>query len=246
MPCLLAIQHLDREGPGLFAEAAAARGWQLRVSRPDRGDPLPDPGAGDVLLVLGGPMGVAQIDDPAYPWLATEVELLRHVLERRHPVVGICLGAQLLVHAAGGVVEPLGAGEPPVAIREVGWGAVSFTVAPEQEPLLRGLDPSEVMLHWHGDRVRLPATAQLLASTLLCPEQIFRLGPRAYGLQCHVEVLPGDLERWLQEDGAYVEAALGPGGAERIRLEAHRWGERCRRQGRRLIDNLLDLLAPGA
>ncbi|EDY39532.1 glutamine amidotransferase class-I [Cyanobium sp. PCC 7001] len=129
MPCLLAIQHLDREGPGLFAEAAAARGWELRVSRPDRGDPLPDPGAGDVLLVLGGPMGVAQIGDPAYPWLAAEVELLRRVLERRHPVVGICLGAQLLVHAAGGVVEPLSAGEPPVAIREVGWGAVSFTVA---------------------------------------------------------------------------------------------------------------------
>ncbi|EDY38111.1 glutamine amidotransferase, class I [Cyanobium sp. PCC 7001] len=101
------------------------------------------------------------------------------------------------------------------------------------------------MLHWHGDRVRLPSTAQLLASTLLCPEQIFRLGPRAYGLQCHVEVLPGDLDRWLLEDGAYVEAALGPGGAERIRLEAHHWGERCRRQGRRLIDNLLDRLAPG-
>jgi GMP synthase-like glutamine amidotransferase len=246
MPCLLVLQHLDREGPGLFAEAAAARGWGLRVCRPDRGEPLPDPGAGDVLLVLGGPMGVAQIGDPAFAWLGQEVELLCHVLERRHPVVGVCLGAQLLVKAAGGAVEALSAGDPPIPIREVGWGAVTFRTDAAQEPLLRGLDPSEVMLHWHGDRVLLPATAQLLASTLHCPEQIFRLGPQAFGLQCHVEVLPGDLERWLQEDGAYVEAALGQGGAERIRREARIWGARSRRQGRRLIDNLLDLLDPGA
>lgn len=242
MPRLLVIQHLEREGPGQFAAAAAARGWGLEVLRPDLGQPLRDPRPDDILLVLGGPMGVAQIGDPALAWLAEEVALLQRVLAQQQPVIGICLGAQLLAHAAGGTVEPLTCGDPPVAVRELGWGAVSFHGDPSQEPLLRGLEASELMLHWHGDRVRLPAAAALLGSTLLCPEQIFRLGARAYGLQCHVEVLPGDLQRWLEEDVAYVAGALGSGGSERVQADARRWGARAARQGRRLIDNLLDLL----
>ncbi|MFQ6539173.1 MULTISPECIES: type 1 glutamine amidotransferase [Aphanothece] len=243
MPRLLVVQHLEREGPGLFAQAAAARGWELQVFRPDRGEPLPEPGPGDLLLVLGGPMGVAQIGDPALPWLAAEVALLERVLRQQRPVVGICLGAQLLAHAAGGAVEPLAIGTAATPVREVGWGAVSFSRTPEQEPLLVGLDPSELVLHWHGDRILLPEGATLLASSLLCREQMFRLGSRALGLQFHVELLPDDLERWLQEDGAYVEEALGPAGAVRLREEAGRWGDRARRQGRRLIDNLLDGMA---
>ncbi|QNI70134.1 Glutamine amidotransferase class-I [Cyanobium sp. NS01] len=242
MARLLVIQHLEREGPGQFAAAAAARGWQLEVLRPDLAQPLRDPLDDEILLVLGGPMGVAQLGDPALAWLAEEVALLKRVLARQQPVIGICLGAQLLAHAAGGTVEPLTCGVPALQVREVGWGAVSFLGDPSQEPLLRGLEASELMLHWHGDRVRLPAGAELLGSTLLCPEQIFRLGARAYGLQCHGEVLERDLQRWLEEDAAYVAAALGPGGVERIHADTRRWGARAERQGRRLIDNLLDLL----
>ena len=109
--------------------------------------------------------------------------------------------------------------------------------------MLAGLDASELVLHWHGDRLRLPQGATLLASSLHCPEQMYRLGEQAFGLQFHVELLPGDLERWIQEDSAYVAEALGPGGADRLRHGDSLWGERVRRQGRRLIDNLLDHLA---
>jgi GMP synthase-like glutamine amidotransferase len=239
---LVVLQHLGREGPGLFALEAAQRGWPVLVVRLDRGESLPSLRADDLLLVLGGPMGVGDLGDPAYPWLAAEVELLRQALACRQPLIGVCLGAQLLALAAGGNATPLLVGEPPRPLREVGFGAISWSVDPAGHPLLRGLDASELVLHWHGDRCLLPAGAELLASSLHCREQAFRIGPRAVGLQFHVEVEPRQLERWLEEDCAYVIGALGSDGVDRIRADARRWGERVARQGRRLVGNLLDQL----
>ncbi|MFM7312993.1 MAG: type 1 glutamine amidotransferase [Cyanobium sp.] len=197
MTRLVVLQHLEREGPGLFAVEARARGWDLEVCRLDLGDPLPSPTADDLLLVLGGPMGVADLGHPAFPWLALEVELLRQVLIAQQPVIGVCLGAQLLALAAGGTALPLEVGEPPRPLREVGFGAITWTVDPDAEPLLRGLEASELVLHWHGDRCLLPPQAELLASSLHCREQAFRVGPRAVGLQFHVEVEPDQLALWI-------------------------------------------------
>ena len=244
MTRLLVLQHLEREGPGLFAQEARARGWELVLCRLDLGEAPPPPQGGDLLLVLGGPMGVADVGSPAYPWLEQEVILLRQVLEQSIPVIGVCLGAQLLALAGGGGACPLLQGEPPLPLREVGYGAITWMLQPSSEPLLAGLDPSELVLHWHGDRCLLPEGAELLASSLHCREQVFRLGPLAVGLQCHLEVEPAMLERWLIEDGDYVVAALGAGGPERIRADAHRWGERVASRGRRLIRNLFDQLDP--
>lgn len=241
---LVVIQHIEREGPGLLAEAAAARGWPLRLVRAWAGDPLPDPErAESVLVVLGGPMGIADLEDPAFPWLAPTVALLRRRLALDLPVLGICLGAQLLAQAGGGTVVPLQVGDPPLPHREVGFGALHFSRSATEEPVLRGLDPAEVVLHWHGDRVQLPASATLLASTLPCPEQFFRLGRRAYGLQFHVEVTAAALERWIRDDAAYVQAALGPDGAARLHADAARWLPAATPIWRRLIDNLLDAIA---
>jgi len=246
MTRLVVLQHLGREGPGLFAVEAERRGLPIRIVRLDLGDPLPALQPDDVLLVLGGPMGVADVGDPAFPWLAAEVELLRQALDRQQPLVGICLGAQLLALAAGGTAIPLQVGEPPRPLREVGFGAISWCADPAQDrvaaQLLHGLAASELVLHWHGDRCVLPPAAELLASSLHCREQAFRIGPRAVGLQFHVEVLPDQLELWLHEDCDYVVGALGPGGADRIRADAERWGAQVARQGARLIANLLDEL----
>ncbi len=179
---LAVIQHLEREGPGRFAAAAARRGWTVRIFRPDRGDSLPEADERDqALLVLGGPMGVGDLESGHHPWLAAEVELIRRRLEHQRPVLGVCLGAQLLAQAAGGTAVPLAVGQPPQPLREVGWGAVTWTLPPEQEPVLNGLAQSTLMLHWHGDRIVLPPDATLLASTLHCPEQMFRLGRHAWG-----------------------------------------------------------------
>ncbi|MFM7651544.1 MAG: glutamine amidotransferase-related protein [Vulcanococcus sp.] len=242
MTRLVVLQHLEREGPGLFALEAQARGWQVLICRLDRGEPVPSLGPADRLLVLGGPMGVADVGTSVFPWLAAEVERLREVLRLGQPVIGVCLGAQLLALAAGGTALPLAVGDPPRPLREVGFGAVSWLVDPARDPLLRGLEASELVLHWHGDRCVLPPQAELLASSLHCPEQAFRLGPRAIGLQFHVELEPSMLQRWLLEDGDYVVGALGQDGPARLRADAQRWGERLQQRGRRLITNLFDQL----
>ena len=237
---LLVVQHLEREGPGLLAEAAAARGLSVRILRPYAGEPLPAAlAAHQLLAVMGGPMGVADIGDPAFPWLEPLVALLRSALAEERPVLGFCLGAQLLALAAGGGAAPLQLGDPPQPLREVGFGAITFSRTAAEEPVLAGLPTSLLVLHWHGDRIALPPAATLLASSLPCPEQIFRLGPRAFGLQCHIEVDAASLERWIRDDQAFVQAALGPGGAERIRSDGARWLAGATPLWRRLLDNLL-------
>ena len=244
MPRLVVLQHLEREGPGLFAEAAIARGWSVLLCRLDRGDPLPALGPEDLLLVLGGPMGVEDLGNPAYPWLEPEVALLRTVLRQGLPVIGICLGAQLLALAGGGGATAMRVGEPPRPLREVGFGAISWLPDPASDPLLVGLQPSELVLHWHGDRCLLPPQAELLASSLHCREQAFRLGSRAIGLQFHLEVEAPQLALWLEQDRDYVIGALGAEGPARIAADAERWLPQLQLRGRRLVDNLLDQLQP--
>jgi GMP synthase-like glutamine amidotransferase len=130
------------------------------------------------------------------------------------------------------------------AEREIGWWPVRATGGAEGAPgASRCAFPAEAtVLHWHGDRCVLPPGAELLASSLHCRVQAFRIGARAVGLQFHVEVLPEQLELWLEQDHDYVRGALGPDGVERIRADARRWEAQVMGQGQRLIANLLDLL----
>ncbi len=193
----------------------------------------------DLLVVMGGGMGVGDLDDPRWPFLAAEVELLTRLLSSGRPVLGVCLGAQLMAHALGAHVAPLRVGDPPRVHREVGWGAVTFTTPSDTEASLVGLNESEVVLHWHGDTFELPKGAKLLASTLACPNQMFRFGRRAFGIQFHVEVDAADVAVWVRDDADFVRAANGPAGGARILAETARFGARCRRVGDRLIRNVL-------
>lgn len=172
------VQHVDFEGPGLIGAVLSARGADLRVVRTDEGDPLPAVGELDVLVVMGGPMGAH--DDSAYPHLAGERELLAAAVAAGLPVLGVCLGAQLLAAALGGTVSR---GRAP----EVGLGTVGLTDAGRADPVLGPAGRHLRVLHWHTDTFTLPAGAVRLAGSPAHPNQGFRVGS-AYGLQFHVEV----------------------------------------------------------
>jgi GMP synthase (glutamine-hydrolysing) len=237
------LQHAATEGPQRLAELLAEAGLTLEVVALDRGVPVPRGLPASVpLVVLGGAMGVSDIGDPAFPFLADEVALLRERLAADAPVLGICLGAQLLAHAAGARVFPNSRPGPdgPTRVYEVGWAPVDF-LSVRDEPALAGLGRRAMMLHWHGDTFDLPAGAVHLASTADCPNQGFRLG-RAHAVQFHPEMDEATIAAWLDSDAAYVEKACGPGGVERIRSETPRLFPEFATARDRLLRNLVSSL----
>ncbi len=239
------VQHIDREGPDLVADIAIEQGMNVHTIRPDRGESLPNPSStyNTIALLLGGPMGVEDRHQSPLAWLQQELEWLTLWHQQKQPVLGICLGAQLLAVAAGGSVQPLQVGMPPHQLKEVGFGAIHWLKESISEPLLKGLQPSQMVLHWHGDRIHLPPEATLLGSSLQCQEQVFKIGQHAIGLQCHLELHKPNLERWIQEDLCYVLNALGPDGPERLRKDSDRFAVSLHLQARVFISNALHHLS---
>jgi len=237
------LEHVAHEGPARVGKALERAGFELVRLPLHAGAPVPtNLRELGVLVVMGGPMGVEDAGNARFPFLAPELDLLRAAVAAEAPILGICLGAQLLAAAAGARVYPNLTGDPPRSTREVGWGALHFVRTPEEEPVLRGLDPAEMVLHWHGDTFDLPPGATLLASTLSCENQMYRLGRRQFGLQFHVELDEPDVATWLEADPDYVRGALGPGGAERIRRDTPRFMPRYKAQGDRLLDQIIATL----
>jgi GMP synthase-like glutamine amidotransferase len=236
------LQHLDREGPGSIADVCAQRGLDVRILRLDLGVQVPASLAdGDVLVVMGGSMGVGNIGDARFPFLAHEVSLLRTIVARRQPVLGVCLGAQLLAHAAGSRVYPnqrrdaRGLSRPA---REVGFGEVRL-LGIEREPVLAGLSKTIKVLHWHGDTFDLPARAVQLAESDACANQAFRIGRRAFGLQFHVETDAELVRHWAKDDSDFAVSALGPDGPAAITAMSEQGTRDVAATGTRLIGNIL-------
>lgn len=187
---LTVIQHLAAEGPGLLAAIAADHGFALDIRRMDRGDPVPSGAAAlEGLVVLGGTMAAF---DASYPHLAAEQRLLADACARGLPVLGVCLGAQLLAAALGARVF-----KGPAT--EIGFGEVKLTAAGTRDPILGPSGPALPVFHWHADTFDLPPGAELLASSTAYAQQAFSVGGRAYGLQFHIE-----LDRALAREWASV------------------------------------------
>ena len=241
----IVLQHLDREGPGYIADLCRQRGLAVKTTYLDRGEAVPSYLAnGDVLVVMGGSMGVGDVADPRYPFLAEEVTLLRRVLATKQPVLGVCLGAQLLAHAAGSRVYPNQRPDEAGVLRprrEVGFGEVRLLGA-AREPALAGLPTSLPVLHWHGDTFDLPTEAVRLAETDACANQAFRIGRHAYGLQFHVETDAALVRTWAEEDADFARGALGPDGPTNIIATCETAAPAMRVTGERLIGNILDEL----
>ncbi|NQY91109.1 MAG: gamma-glutamyl-gamma-aminobutyrate hydrolase family protein [Deltaproteobacteria bacterium] len=186
---ILVFQHVAHELLGTLNPLLKDSGFRIRYVNFDR-DPAARPSLDGYfgLVVLGGPMNVDQVD--LYPFLAVEVELVAEALQRGMPVLGICLGAQLLARALGADVRPHHS-------KEIGWYQINPTAAGADDPVFAGMSDTEHIFQWHGDTFDIPSGAVHLASSPDCENQAFRYGDTAYGFQFHLEVDRPMVERWL-------------------------------------------------
>jgi GMP synthase (glutamine-hydrolysing) len=246
---VIVIQHVAMEGPGRIADLCAERGLSVEVREVFAADAVPKAVAqGELLVVMGGGMGVGDLDDDRYPFLRAEVALLQRALRDEQPILGVCLGSQLLAHAAGARVYPNvrhGPAGDETRVREVGWAPVTF-LHREREPALAGLGAEEIVLHWHGDTFDPPPHSVHLASTPLCAQQAYRIGTRAFGLQFHVEADAPLARRWAADDADFVRAARGPDGPALVIAETERLAASARAAGDRLLRNILGLMTAEA
>lgn len=210
---ILVFQHVAWELLGTLNPMLKQAGFRIRyVNFQRHPDAEPRINKYNGLVVLGGPMNVDQVAE--YPHLATEARLIRAAIAQRIPVLGICLGAQLIAHSLGARVY---ANE----VKEIGWYDVSVTDAAADDPLMAAMGPTQRIFQWHGDTFDLPTGAVHLASSPSCANQAFRYGDRVYGLQFHLEVDQPMIERWLDvpvhlEELATLGGTIDP---ERIRAE---------------------------
>jgi GMP synthase (glutamine-hydrolysing) len=187
MPLTVAIRHVAFEDLGLLEPLLVSRGHEIRYLDAGVDDVTGSETAdADLLVVLGGPIGVN--DEAAYPFLADELGVIRRRLELGRPMLGICLGAQLIAHAAGASVRSTGR-------TEIGFSPLSLTAEGESS-VLAPLGSTPV-LHWHGDEFLIPSGAASLAGTPGFPNQAFALGDSVLGLQFHLEADHRTIERWL-------------------------------------------------
>ncbi len=206
---VLSIVHQDDAGAGVFAAAAD----ELVVWKPSGGSPPPALEGFDAAMVLGGAMNVDE--EHLYPWMRQEKELLRGLVESGLPVLGVCLGAQLVAEAAD--ARPRHAAEP-----EIGWRRVELTPEGAADPVVGPLAPSFEVFQWHSYEAPLPPRAVALASSSICL-QAFRLEHRpVWGLQFHAEVTAADLGHWLDNWEQDPDAARSGQDPEAIRAEAGR------------------------
>jgi GMP synthase (glutamine-hydrolysing) len=190
MARVLAFRHVPFEGLGRIESALQSRGIEFDYADLyAANEPPRSPSEYGALIFMGGPMSVN--DDLAY--LRREEEYIRQAIAREVPVLGVCLGAQLIAHALGAAVR-----RNPV--REIGWFDITLTPAGRGDPLFSDCGERESVFHWHGETFDLPPEAELLANSERCRNQAFRLGRSVYAFQYHLEVTPEMIAGWCLED----------------------------------------------
>jgi len=198
------LQHVPFEDIGSLTQDIAANGHSLTTTHWYKGDSIPALDSFDVLIVMGGPMGV--YDDDIYPWLAEEKALVAATIAAGKKIMGICLGAQLIACVLGAKVIRN-------AHREIGWFPLQITADASTHPIAKLLAECNLVFHWHGDTFEIPAQAQLLASSKACAHQAYVIGNQIYGFQFHLETTETSASALIKncaedlDNSAYVQSA---------------------------------------
>jgi GMP synthase (glutamine-hydrolysing) len=196
---ILILRQVAHESAGTLEKALTVAGVEFRYLDLFRKCP-PSVISGDIagLIVLGGPMNVDEVEK--HPFLVDEIQWIRQAAQAGIPMLGICLGSQLLAKAFGAKVYPNGT-------KEIGWYPLELTPAAAEDRLFAGSTPNLTVFQWHGDTFDLPPGAIHLAQSPLCRNQAFRIGTSVYGLQFHIEMTSEMVENWLTESDNCGELA---------------------------------------
>lgn len=237
MKKLLVLQHVAHELLGTLNPLLKRAGFRIRyVNFARHPDAQPSLDGYDGLVVLGGPMSVN--DAGRLPHLTTELKLIEDAMRRDIPVLGICLGAQLIAKTLGAPVYR----NPQ---KEIGWYDVSPTDEAGSDPLLGELQNAEKIFQWHGETFDIPRSTRHLAFSSICANQAFRYGAKVYGFQFHMEVDEPMIHRWLKVEDNRIEISNlhGADHIEFIFSETPRHITRLREMSDRVFGAFIDLFA---
>jgi len=238
MPKLLVCQHVPHEILGTLDPLLRRSGFRIRyVNFGRHPDAQPSLDGYQGLIVLGGPMNVDEVE--RYPHLAVEMDLVREAMDRDIPVLGICLGAQLIARAVGAEVTRATA-------KEIGWYDVRPTDHGRGDPLVGHFGETERIFQWHGDMFEIPGGAAHLVDAPGCLNQGFRIGRNVYGFQFHLEVDEAMIRRWLRVPSMReeIESLGGAIDPEVILRETHERIHELRRLSDRTFAEFVRLFGP--
>ena len=229
MKSAVAIRHLCFEDLGTLGPLLERRGYKLRIYDASlEAFDAAEMETCDLVVVLGAPIGA--FDEGVYPFLKEELRVVEQRLRNRRPLLGVCLGAQLMARVLGASVAPIGR-------KEIGFSPITLTEAGRSSSL--AAMPAETpVLHWHGDQFAIPAGLKSLASTPICPHQAFAVDDYALGLQFHLETDTARIESWLVGHASELsQAGVDP---RQLRAQAKEHGAKLKTAAEAVFTHWLD------
>jgi len=226
---LLVLQHEECEPLGIFEELLKKKGVEYKYCRLYEDEAPANLNKYNALILMGGPMNVYQ--EKEYPFLKDDDRLIKEALNKKKPVLGICLGAQLIAKALGAKVYK---GRE----KEIGWHKLRLTKEGKKDSIFRGFEKEFMVFQWHGDTFDMPKGAVHLASSDTVPNQAFRFN-NSYALQFHLEVTAEMIRDWLKEYGEEIKSLRGKIDQEKILSDTDKHAKNLNELAARFIDGFI-------